>query len=993
MRYAAGLGALLLLFSASQIGPSISERLASHRNLGKAFYENPTTQAQAVDEFRKALTLLPTSARERLNYGLALLRAGQTEQGIEELEKTQKQDPAIPHTWFNLGIQYKRKGEPDKAKPQLLKMAELIPDDPITQYNLGVIEKMGSNMDQAAMRFEAAVRLDSNLAAPHFQLFNLYRQMEKPADSQKHLAEFQRLKKEQEGAAIAEDMEWNRYAEVLDEIEPAQKTDRPPVTFEVKEISIPGSEPILSLVRFGTGAIALTGKSAWLVQPKQLPKPLPTLAGAISVAVGDYDNDGIADLCVVTANEVFLSKNFTKGPVVAKGKFRKAIWIDYDHDYDLDLILLGEESMLLRNQGPAGWVDKTSTFPFVKATAIDAVSFRYEAESKGWDLAVTYADHESVLYRDQLGGTFKAEPITIGLKSRQGIEAVDFDHDGEIDLRAGKDLLYNRVIRGKRSWIPGELGAAFDTSVSIGEDLVSVGSDKKILWAANKTAGANWLRVQLAGVKNLKLAQGSEVEVKVGRIYEKQIYNGDPIAFNLGANKKAEVVRITWPNGLIQNEVNVPTSIPLKVKEAQRLSGSCPMIWTWNGREFQFITDILGVAPLGASSGEGEYFPVDHDEFIQIPATALKAENGRYQIRITEELSEVAYLDEVALVAVDHPASQEVFFADLFKAPPFPDFKIYPVTQRLPLAAAFEDGRTNALAALAKQDQIYPKAFKRNAAGVAEMHTLELKLAPGSDLLILNGWVDWADGSTFLGAAQESKFGLVFPRLEVFTDGKWITAMEDMGMPAGKPKTIVVELPASVSRQGATVRIVTNLTLYWDEIFTARASEFQGRITPMHAASAATRFRGFSKVIIHPDRLQPERFLYTPSSPVSMWNQTPGLYTRYGDVRDLLHTPDDRFLIMGSGDEVQLEFDAAQLPQLMPGWSRSFLLKVDGWAKDRDANTAFSQSVEPLPFHGMSRYPYPASEHFPSTESHKKWRADYNTRPAIRTLRPLVTSR
>ena len=161
----------------------------------------------------------------------------------------------------------------------------------------------------------------------------------------------------------------------------------------------------------------------------------------------------------------------------------------------------------------------------------------------------------------------------------------------------------------------------------------------------------------------------------------------------------------------------------------------------------------------------------------------------------------------------------------------------------------------------------------------------------------------------------------------------------------------------------------------------------------MHAASAATRFRGFSKVIIHPDRLQPERFLYTPSSPVSMWNQTPGLYTRYGDVRDLLHTPDDRFLIMGSGDEVQLEFDAAQLPQLMPGWSRSFLLKVDGWAKDRDANTAFSQSVEPLPFHGMSRYPYPVSEHFPSTESHKKWRADYNTRPAIRTLRPLVTSR
>ncbi len=992
MRNAAGLGALLLLFSASQIGPSVSERLASHRNLGKAFYENPTTQAQAVEEFRKALALQPTSARERLNYALALLRAGQTEQGIDELEKTQKQDPVIPHTWFNLGIQYKRKGEPDKSKVQLLKMAELVPGDSITHYNLGVIEKMNGRMEQAAASFETAVRLDGSLAAPHFQLFNLYRQMEKPADSQKHLAEFQRLKKAQEGAAIPEDMEWNRYAEVLDEIEPVRKADRLPATFEIREISIPGSEPVLSLVRFGNGAIALTGKSAWLVQPKQLPKPLPTLAGAISVAVGDYDNDGVADLCVVTASEVFLSKNFTKGPVVAKGKFRKAIWIDYDHDYDLDLILVGEESLLLRNQGPAGWVDKTSTFPFVKTTAIDAVAFRYEAETKGWDLAVTYADHESVLYRDQLGGVFKAEPIP-GLKSRAGIDSIDFDHDGEMDLRAGKDLLYNRMIRGKRSWILDQLSAGFDTSIAIAEDIISITPDKKLVWAANKTSGANWLRVQLTGVKNLKLAQGSEVEVKSGPFYEKQIYNGDPISFNLGGNKKAEVVRITWPNGLIQNEINVPTAAPLKVKEAQRLSGSCPMIWSWNGHEFEFITDILGVAPLGASSGDGEYFLVDHDEYIQIPAPALQSENGRYKIRITEELSEVAYLDEVALVAVDHPSAQVIFLADRFKAPPFPDFKIYPVTQRLPLAAAFEDGRKDTLAALAKQDQIYPTSFKRNAAGVAGMHTLELKLAPGSDLLVLNGWVDWADGSTFLGAAQESKDGLVFPRLEVLIDGKWKTAMEDMGLPAGKPKTIVVELPASVSRQGARVRIVTNLSLYWDEIFTAPATEFQGRIMPMHALIASTRFRGFSKAIIHPGRLQPERFFYTPSSPVSMWNQTPGLYTRYGDVRDLLHTPDDRFLIMGSGDELQLEFDAAQLPPLPNGWKRSFLLKVDGWAKDRDANTAFSQSVEPLPFHGMSRYPYPASEHFPSTESHKKWRTDYNTRPAISTLRPLVTSR
>src|SRR5205823_10586846 len=83
-------------------------QLWHYRNLGKAFYENPTTQRQAVEEFKQALELAPDSARERANYGLALLRAGETERGVNELRQTQKQDPAIPHTWFNLGIVAKR---------------------------------------------------------------------------------------------------------------------------------------------------------------------------------------------------------------------------------------------------------------------------------------------------------------------------------------------------------------------------------------------------------------------------------------------------------------------------------------------------------------------------------------------------------------------------------------------------------------------------------------------------------------------------------------------------------------------------------------------------------------------------------------------------------------------------------------------------------------------------------------------------------------------
>ncbi len=83
-----------------------------------------------------------------------------------------------------------------------------------------------------------------------------------------------------------------------------------------------------------------------------------------------------------------------------------AIWNDYDHDYDLDLLLVGEQSMLFRNQGKAGFEDRSRDFPFVTARATDAIKFRLEQDSKAFDVAVFYSDHAPVLYKDELGGKY-----------------------------------------------------------------------------------------------------------------------------------------------------------------------------------------------------------------------------------------------------------------------------------------------------------------------------------------------------------------------------------------------------------------------------------------------------------------------------------------------------------------------------------------------------------------------------------------------------------
>src|ERR1035441_7196520 len=192
------------------------ERLWRYRNLGKAFYENPTTQQQAVEEFRKARDLAPGSAREVLNYGLALLRAGEVPAGMAELEKAQKLDPKLPHTWFNLGIALKRQAEFDRALPEFQQMARLVPNDPPTHYQLGSLHKLGGDLPAAVLEFERARDLNPHLAGPHFQLYGLYRQVSRPEDAAAELRTFQELKKQQEGAAVPEDMEWNVYCEIYD---------------------------------------------------------------------------------------------------------------------------------------------------------------------------------------------------------------------------------------------------------------------------------------------------------------------------------------------------------------------------------------------------------------------------------------------------------------------------------------------------------------------------------------------------------------------------------------------------------------------------------------------------------------------------------------------------------------------------------------------------------------------------------------------------------
>jgi tetratricopeptide (TPR) repeat protein len=971
MRVFAGVLVVMGALVTSQCSRSSEDMLQRHRNLGKAFYENPATHAEAIAEFKKALDLAPRSAEEKLNYALALLRGGQTAEAVAGLEEVQRLAPTLPHTWFNLGIYYKRAGEVQKATDQFERMVSLVPNEPIGHYQLGTLYRGAGRTADAQAQFVRASDLDPMLAAAHFQLYGLYRQNRNTEAAARQLEIFQLLHQQSQGVAIPEDVDWCAYAEIYDP--PRAKAPAPAgskLTYEDRVL-----EGSVDAATAGVAAIDASG----LGQPDLLvwsrrgvalyrhgsqlatDSGLAGISGVVFVAPGDFDNDGLTDLCVLTEAGPLLYRNL-KGrfaPVDANlpnRRYERAVWIDYDHDYDLDLLLLGDSPALLRNQGAAGFADRTADFPFVKGRPASAFRLRITPDSKAFDLAVFYQDRDPVLYRDRLGGRYNAGPFT-GQPADTTQVAADFDNDGRLDR-------------------------------------ATVQSDGRVRLQLNRTnSGSRWIRVGLTGIKNLKLAQDAQVEIKAGALYRKQTYSGLPLLFDLGGYQQVDVVRITWPNGLIQNETNQPADTSQSYKEAQRLSGSCPMIWTWNGREYEFITDVLGVAPLGASDGEGTYFPVDHDEFVQIPAPALHAVGQHYEIHITEELSEVSYLDQVSLFALDHPAGREIFTNEKFKGPPYPAFRLYQVEQRIYPKAAHDDRGRDVLPLIVRRDGRYPDQFARTELGVAEPHALELDFsgaAPSGDaMLMLSGWVDWPDGSTFRAVAQTTKGGLVMPYLQMQdAAGKWVTMNPDMGMPSGKPKTIAVPLHfVSSSRK---LRIVTDLCVYWDEIFLSEdTAPAEVRQTAVPLASADLHFRGFSETTIDPLRKQPDTFIYGQLAAGTFWNPTPGMYTRYGDTRELLENVDDQMVIMGSGDELRLRFDASRMPSPPSGWIRDYLLKVDGWAKDRDPNTAFSTTVEPLPFHGMSRYPYPGTERFPQDAAHQRYLKQYITRPALRLIRPL----
>ena len=741
----------------------------------------------------------------------------------------------------------------------------------------------------------------------------------------------------------------------------------------------------------------------------------------------DFDHDGDLDLLSGESNITMYRNNGdeAKEPFtdVSEQTFVKAgdtqhipdaaFSADFDDDGDIDIFMTHRKTGCtlydnLRQGRLRAITNETGIPQDIHYTAAAIGDYDNDGDI---DIFLATAERPH-LYLNRGDASFVDDPrLEVGVRgiSRTLLKNIDYDNDGFVDLWvSGKDGMFMFRNDGTGRFtetdgiVPMEKGGAgavgdYDNDGDL--DLFFI-NDKGQLRVLQNNGGNqnNWIQVRLEGITtgNNKVNRdgiGSKLEVKVSDLYQLQYVSQQVAHFGLGAFDVADVVRVVWTNGVPQNVIQPKAK--QRILEKQILKGSCPFLYVYDGEKYQFVTDLLWRAPLGLVTAMGFVAPDETRDFIKISASQIQPKSGKYSIQITEELWETAYFDMVKLIAVDHPVNTDIFVNEQYTPPPFSEFKIYGVSEKLYPKSAVNHKGEDVSDALKEIDYNYavehaPGPYQ----GVVEPHAIILDLGNVSGdapvTLYLNGWIFPTDTSINVALSQNPTIAPRFPSVAVKDKtGKWKNVIDMIGIPAGKNKTITIDLTGKFLSDDRHVRIETDMQIYWDAVFfTVGEQNVPMKITEMNPDSADLHYRGFSEMY-RPNPHAPHLFDYQKVTKVGQWRDLAGFYTRYGDVSPLLQAVDDMYVILNAGDEITVEFDAARLPPLKSGWTRDFILYSDGWDKDGDINTLTSQTVEPLPFHGMSAYPYPKTEHYPNDEAHQRYRIEYNTRRVTHQLPPL----
>ena len=757
---------------------------------------------------------------------------------------------------------------------------------------------------------------------------------------------------------------------------------------------------------------------------------LRNIANVRKMLFADFDQDGDLDLYVAEKGKNKFFRNNGDGTFTEvaaamgiTGDTQGTLATDFgdwDGDGDLDIAALRENGslQLFDNKRHAQFKDISDSLNLNKYKGT-AIAFGDYNNDGLLDIFLAGGPNGACYLLSNTGHGFVVDPASKTLAGQlkgitiKDVSFLDFDNDGHQDLliagintdpaKSGVMLFHNDTTKGfsnvsyllPKTVMQAEHIKTVDFNSDGDEDIFLTGPSGVQLIRNDAGNRNNFMQVQLVGLsygnsKNNRLGIGAQIEIKAGDLYQRKTVTGPTTEFGIGSRKKLDAVRIIWPNGVPQTIVD-PSSKE-RLVEQEMLKVSCPFLFTWNGKKYEFIKDMLWRSALGmplAINGKDTLYSFSDasKEYLLIPGEKLKPKDGKYSIKITEELWEAVYFDKAALVAVDHPDSIDTYVDERFVPPPFPGKTVYKVAKKyLPVSAKDEKGN-NLLSKISKYDFQYAASFSLTKfQGLAEDHSLILDLgakAKNDSLrLFLRGWIFPTDASINTAMTQSNKYRVHPPCLQVINrKGQWQTVIPNLGFPMGRDKMVIANLSGKfLTANDRHIRISTNMQIYWDHVFfTTGSVKAPVKMTDLVMTSATLGFRGYSASYRKGGPFGPEWFDYYHTTTGQKWRDLTGNYTRYGDVLPLLQHGDDQYIIADGGDEISIDFDAQRLPTLPKGWKRDFLIYSEGWVKDGDLNTANGQTVAPLPFHNMRVYPYTHIT-FPDDAAHRRYQQKYNTR-------------